>query len=238
MIRHGQASYGQAEYDRLSDQGRDQASRLGAALPGLGMTPVDAVYAGSLTRQRDTAAHLGAAAAAAGALLPAPIERADLDEYPAFELVAALLPVVLAARPELAGAGADRAQMDRAFWHVITGWSRDELRAPGLPTIGDFAARVSGAIRAILAAHPGPDRRLMVVTSGGVIGVVVALAMASTPAHGLALAQHLRNASVTELRFRGRASADATAGADLASLLTVVGVNHAAHLPPSLHTTR
>ena len=54
LVRHGQASLGAADYDRLSDLGRRQARVVGARLAGNGLT-VDRVVAGELSRQRDTA---------------------------------------------------------------------------------------------------------------------------------------------------------------------------------------
>jgi broad specificity phosphatase PhoE len=53
FIRHGQASFGAADYDQLSDQGRHQASVLGQSLAERQVKPARLVT-GSLRRQRDT----------------------------------------------------------------------------------------------------------------------------------------------------------------------------------------
>ena len=53
LVRHGQASYGQADYDRLSPTGEQQARALGPTLAGLGL---DALFVGPLRRQQQTAA--------------------------------------------------------------------------------------------------------------------------------------------------------------------------------------
>ena len=58
LARHGQASLGAADYDRLSDPGERQAARLGAVLAERGITP-DRVVHGSLTRHSQTASHAG-----------------------------------------------------------------------------------------------------------------------------------------------------------------------------------
>src|SRR5215475_10141502 len=60
LVRHGQASLGTADYDRLSDVGRRQAQVTGARLARTDLT-VDRVICGGLTRQRDTAEPLLAA---------------------------------------------------------------------------------------------------------------------------------------------------------------------------------
>ena len=54
LIRHGQASFGSANYDRLSEKGQQQVYELANYWLSLGET-FDAVYSGSLERQRHTA---------------------------------------------------------------------------------------------------------------------------------------------------------------------------------------
>jgi broad specificity phosphatase PhoE len=54
LIRHGQASFAEDNYDRLSDLGRFQAKRLGEHWVAAGLTP-DQVYAGPRDRHLDTA---------------------------------------------------------------------------------------------------------------------------------------------------------------------------------------
>ena len=66
LIRHGRASYGEADYDRLSPRGIEQALAIGrwAVRANLG-----ALFAGPLRRQQQTAYH--ANDGAAGTLPPA-----------------------------------------------------------------------------------------------------------------------------------------------------------------------
>lgn len=54
LIRHGQASFGAANYDQLSDLGYAQARHLGQVLKSR-EEPVDAVYIGAMLRHRQTA---------------------------------------------------------------------------------------------------------------------------------------------------------------------------------------
>ena len=54
IVRHGQASFGAADYDTLSELGVRQAQRTAAALVAAEI-PVARVISGSLRRQRDTA---------------------------------------------------------------------------------------------------------------------------------------------------------------------------------------
>ena len=84
LVRHGQASLGTADYDRLSDIGRRQAQVTGARLAGTDLA-VDRMVSGGLTRQRDTAQ---AVLDALG--WPASRLRIDerLDEYDHVEVMA------------------------------------------------------------------------------------------------------------------------------------------------------
>src|SRR3569832_1013932 len=95
LIRHGQASYDQADYDKLSPRGIEQARTLGA---WLATAQLDALFCGPLVRQRETAAY--AREAAPG--LPAPSERDGLAEFPGFVLVKAFLPKLVDEDPVLA----------------------------------------------------------------------------------------------------------------------------------------
>lgn len=234
LIRHGQASYGSADYDRLSSVGEAQARAIGTGLPLAGLTRLDAIYSGPMRRQRETLAHLRAAAVAAGHGLPDP-DRAstDLAEYPAFELLAAAMPTLVAEAPELAPlreGSRDPALLDRAFWLMITRWSRDQLVAPGVERVGEFTERVQRGIAALIAAHPGG--RVGVVTSGGPIGIAVLLALGITGERAIAVGRQIRNASVSEFRFRSRGFAWRHDD------FSLVAFNHVAHLPAELHTFR
>jgi broad specificity phosphatase PhoE len=73
LIRHGQASAGTADYDRLSTLGERQASITGHYLRSLSKPPV-AIWSGSLRRQQQSAANAHPDHA------PADI-HAGLDEY-------------------------------------------------------------------------------------------------------------------------------------------------------------
>ncbi len=54
LIRHGQASFGKADYDQLSELGYEQARHLGTVLRER-EEPVDTVFIGAMKRHRQTA---------------------------------------------------------------------------------------------------------------------------------------------------------------------------------------
>src|SRR5580692_7484041 len=84
LVRHGQASLGTADYDRLSDVGRRQAQVTGARLARTDVV-IDRVVSGGLTRQRDTAQALLAALGWPASRL---LIDERLDEYDHVEVMA------------------------------------------------------------------------------------------------------------------------------------------------------
>src|ERR1700759_4425511 len=61
LVRHGQASFGAADYDVLSPAGVEQSRRGGRALAEQGVVP-DVVLHGDMRRQRETAEQMSLAA--------------------------------------------------------------------------------------------------------------------------------------------------------------------------------
>ncbi|MEZ4404364.1 MAG: histidine phosphatase family protein [Kofleriaceae bacterium] len=232
LVRHGQASYGAANYDVLSPTGVAQAAALGRAW-ATGRAAVDAIYTGPMQRQRDTATHALAAAAAAGWPLPTPVVLDELAEYPAFELLGRCLPQVVRDEPALAGlvtgGRVDPALADRALWKVVDAWTQGTLDTGALETFAQFVARVERAVDRMIAPGAGGGRVVVAVTSGGPIGVAARLALGLDARATVNLWRLVRNGSVSELLWRHRG-----AGREL----SLLGWNHVDHLADELVTYR
>ncbi len=238
LVRHGQASYGAADYDQLSERGIEQAQVLGRHWAATGLV-ADALVSGPMKRQRDTLVIARDAAVAAGHELPAPTVLDELAEYPAFELIGRFLPKLVRERPALAGlldgtaAVTGRAELhDLGFGMVLDAWCSGELDTEGLETFAGFVSRVRDGLGRLIVAHPGRGRRIVAVTSGGPIGVAGKLALGLEATATLRLWRMVRNASVTELVWRSRDFAWAPGD------LSLLGFNHVDHLPPDLVTYR
>ena len=234
MIRHGQASYGAADYDNLSPLGEKQAHALGVATSSesYGLDELDAVYSGPLRRQRDTRTLMLAAARD-------PIEDGgvldEFAEYPAFELLAATLPALIAEEPAMAPlreGPMNPMLLDRAFWMLLGRWSRGELRPEGIESVDDFVARIRRGLTRVFAAHVGSGQRVAIVTSGGPISIAVMLALSTPAERAIALGRNLRNASVSTFRWRSRGFAWQ------ADDFSLVSLNHVDALPTTHHTHR
>ena len=227
LIRHGQASYGEPDYDRLSPRGVEQALAIGrwAARAQLG-----ALYCGPLRRQQQTAQY---AREVAGDALPAPHTLPELAEYPAYEMLQHLVPRLVAEDPrfeQLTTAPTPRL-LDHAFHTILTRWSRDEWAVDGLERVAAFVERIRTGLDRVLRAV-GSGARLACVTSAGPIGVAVGLVFGIPAERSVRTSIVVRNASITELRFRSQ-------GFDWQpDQLSLVTFNLTAHLPDELQTDR
>ena len=221
LIRHGQASFGAADYDVLSARGIEQSRRLGAYLAQTRLG-IDALYRGPRKRHADTADHLRAAAADAGCELPEPVELDGLDEYPAFELLRHWMPQLRERDLDLADQLA--AGSAQAIERVTMMWARGELDTGGLESFAAFEERVGLAIDRIRADH-GRGVTVAAITSGGPVSVAVKRCLELAPDKAIAVAWVMINTSITELAFSdGR--------------LGLIALNRIPHLDDALVTRR
>ena len=98
LVRHGQASFGAANYDQLSDLGRRQCVRLGEYFAERGKR-FDAVFTGTLTRQIQSWEGIAHGMAQAAVNAPAPpvaTQLPALNEYDSAAVIAAVHPEPLA----------------------------------------------------------------------------------------------------------------------------------------------
>lgn len=153
FVRHGQANSGAKDedsYDKLSDLGHQQARWLGEYL-NRRETPFDKVISGSLRRHRETATGMG---------FGDPMIDPRLNEMDYFNLGRALHDVHGVPMP-----GPD--QFAAHIPQVMEAWHRAEIQ--GVETFASFEERVTGVLQE--AAQPGV--RVLCVTSGGVIGMIM-----------------------------------------------------------------
>jgi broad specificity phosphatase PhoE len=226
LIRHGQASYGEADYDRLSPRGIEQAQAVGRWAAG---AQLDALYAGPLRRQQQTAQYAREAASS----LPGLQTLAELAEYPAFEMLQHLVPRLIAEDAKFAQLTSEPTPrlLDQAFQVILSKWSRDEWVVEGVERITSFVDRIRTGLDGVLRAA-GSGARLACVTSAGPIGVAVGLVFGIAAERMVRTSIVIRNASITELRFRSQ-------GFDWQpDQLSLVTFNLTAHLPAELQTER
>ncbi|WP_299567125.1 histidine phosphatase family protein [uncultured Sulfitobacter sp.] len=185
IIRHGQASFGQQNYDVLSDLGRAQARAAGDWLRGMDWIP-DRIVTGTLDRQIDTAVEMGFGADGE--------RHAGLNEYD----FAALLDARFNGKVPDVVKG-DRKEHFRTLRDTVFAWQDGEIDNP-YETWDAFADRVEAA-RAF--ATDTAARRVLVVSSGGVIGQLTAASLGAPARHMMHLNLQIKNAAITRFVFSG-----------------------------------
>lgn len=191
LVRHGQASFGSADYDRLSDLGQRQCLALGQWYASRGQR-FEAVYTGTLTRHRQS---LAALAQGHGAL-PAAVELPALNEYDSEALVRTVHPGPLP-RPDTPEV---YRQHFRLLREALTGWVDARLAPAGMPSHADWLAGIGAALERVR----GHDGDVLVVSSGGPIATATAAVMGAPPQAFVELNLRLRNSAVTEFAFNSR----------------------------------
>jgi broad specificity phosphatase PhoE len=198
LVRHGQGSFGTDNYDLLSTLGREQVQILGAYFAEAGER-IDRIYSGSLMRQRETAALL---AAALPELPPHTIEPA-FDEYDSDAILrcyaASLSPEALSQSgwPDLRN---DRRRFQYFLERAARAWVDAAIVAEDMTPWSSFHGRIMTALRRIMEQE-GRSKTLVISTSGGVIGVIVAHVLGVSNHVAIELNWAIHNASITRLYY-------------------------------------
>lgn len=189
LVRHGQASFGAADYDQLSELGQRQSVRLGEYFANKGLT-FDAVLTGTLRRHTQTWAGI---AQGAGISMQ-PLQWPGLNEYDSDAVIATIHPHRLE-KP-------DSPEMYRHHFRLLrdglTQWMNGVVSPKGMPTYPDFLAGVTNALDHVRKQHTG---NVLIVSSGGPISTAVGHILGTTPETTIELNLRIRNSSVTELAF-------------------------------------
>jgi len=209
LVRHGQASFMAANYDKLSELGEQQARILGEYWLRTGAT-FDQVYHVPARRHHGTGNLVGDVYRAAGKPWPEPITLDELDEYPGIEVMRTFLPGLMETHEDIRALEAEFRQAgeqgvafrlyDKLFQRVTRMWVDEELDSPEVEAWKTFCGRIDRAI-AHIRENSGKNARIAVFTSGGVIASTVRIALDLAAQRTLELSWTSRNASYTEFLF-------------------------------------
>ena len=204
FVRHGQASFGAASYDALSERGFEQVRELAKHWLETGES-FQAIYSGTLQRQRETATEL--ASVVKDQVAPQRME--SLNEYHGDPLIH----IYLRDHAEREGVTLPDAwpiKDNKIFQSVLEAasacWIRDELKPQdcdkGFEYWGDFKRRVFEAVDQIMAVNTG-GRKVLVSTSGGVIATALQRVLGFSDQQAIATNWMVHNSSVTRVRYGG-----------------------------------
>lgn len=193
LVRHGQASFGAADYDQLSPLGQRQSEQLGRYWAARGVR-FDAVITGSLKRHAQTWAGI---ASGAGIDL-APLVWPGLNEYDSEAVIRTIHPQPLQ-KP-------DTPELYRHHFRLLrdglTQWMAGTVSPQGMPTYDAFVEGVVGALDHVRAHHHGQN--VLIVSSGGPISTAVGHVLGLSPEATIELNLRIRNCAVSEFQFSPR----------------------------------
>lgn len=211
LVRHGQASFLEPDYDRLSAKGETQSRLLGDYWASHGIT-FDRVYSGPRVRQKETARIVGEAYKSAGLRWPEPVVLAEFDEFRAESVVAQTLPMLMETDEHVrrlhqafqeAVSREERSKTFQRVFEVVVGrWARGEILTPGIEPWGDFCTRVHTGLRQ-LCQNGSRGQRVVIFSSGGPVAVAMQKALHLSTDATLRSAWMVRNSSYTEFLFSG-----------------------------------
>lgn len=201
LIRHGQASFGASDYDKLSPLGHEQARVLGEALARRAVRPAW-VVCGGMRRHRETAN-----ACLAGMQGPLDFEEdVGWNEYDHESMLEALDPrykYKAALTADLLREGDVRRTFQKLFSRAASRWASGQHDDDYEEPFHVFSSRVLGSLSA-LTTRMGKGEQALVFSSGGAICAAASHLLGLAPEQAMELSYTLVNTSVTKLLVGAR----------------------------------
>lgn len=201
LVRHGQASFGAADYDCLSATGSEQARHLGRVLRERG-EHIDALWCGTMLRHQQTAT---------GLLLGAEwtLEQSSLADFNEFDHQQVITRYEPRYRDhqtmarELATATDSRDAFATMFSSALARWYSGTADGDYDEPWNQFQTRCQSALEQV-QSRIGKDETHLIVTSGGVIAVITQALLGLGDAAAMQVNWTLVNAGITTLHVGHR----------------------------------
>ena len=217
LVRHGQASFLERDYDKLCANGEAQATLLGEYWARRGVV-LSGVYSGPRVRQLETSRIVGEAYRRAGIDFPETVVMSEFDEYQAEAVLRECLPQLLQGNAEIrelrhayekssevAGSAQSvdrRKTFQGLFEAVISKWVAGEVTADGIESWHEFCSRVERGLAQVARDTP-PAASAVVFTSAGPIAAAMRRALHLSAEDTLQLTWMSRNASFSSFLASG-----------------------------------
>ena len=194
LVRHGQASFGAADYDQLSPLGERQCHALGAWMVRRGLV-FEAALRGTLRRHAQSlSALIEGYGSTTTQTLPEALPWPGLNEYDGDALVRA---VHQGPAPDARSAEGYR-QHFRLLRQGMASWMDGRSQPQGMPLYVDWVAGIMGALDHVRQSCTG---NVLMVTSGGPIATAVGQVLGAPPATTIELNLRIRNSALTEMAY-------------------------------------
>ena len=209
LVRHGQASFLEQNYDKLSTLGETQARLLGEYWARRNIV-FDRTCVGPCVRQKDTLKLVSAAYEKAGLKFPEPLVLSEFDEYQGEAVLKRSLPGLLendqrirglyAAFQSSTGTAEQRTTFQKLFEVVIGQCVRGEIAPQGVETWLEFCSRVNSGLAKFLSAGARGER-VAIFSSGGPIAVAMQRALHLSSERALQVSWMSRNSGWSEFLY-------------------------------------
>jgi len=198
-VRHGQASFGAQDYDRLSALGCRQAEVLGRYWRDA-VVVLDAAYSGDLRRQSGTAE----------IVLREQAREVPLHIDPRFnelrndEQIEHLVPVVCRGNPSIKALIERGLRESRDYQKVIEAvfnyWISPDCRNDSIQSWAEFSGDTRAALQDVIQSQ-GSGRTVAVFSSGGTIATIVAQVLGIDESLTYKFYEPMINCSITRLFY-------------------------------------
>src|ERR1051326_7095497 len=211
LIRHGQASFLERNYDKLSPKGEEQSRILGAYWAGRKLC-FNRVYSGPRVRQRETARIVGEAYRAADLPSPEPVVLESFDEFQAETVMERCLPELIETDSEIrrmhevfkqASTRPEQFKTFQRMFEVVIGrWAEGRLPLDEVEPWPNFCTRVQRGLSQ-LSSNGSRGEQIAIFSSGGPVGVAMQRALGLSTEATLKTAWMVRNCAFSEFLFSG-----------------------------------
>jgi len=203
LIRHGQASFGGADYDKLSDTGKVQSAKLAEYLHDAKIC-FNEIYSGTLVRHRETVNEYISVSNSRN--IPINEIKYDnrLNEYDAKGILTLLIPVLLSEKPYLKEHAdkflSNTKSFKIIFTEVMNMWCSGKYDMKGVMTWEKFTSTVYGFIDERINRYKSGEN-IAVFTSGGPIFVIIMKALSINLDTAMQIRDRIVNTSITRLSY-------------------------------------
>jgi broad specificity phosphatase PhoE len=211
LVRHGQASFLERNYDKLCANGEAQARLLGEYWARRGVV-FGVACSGPRLRQLETARIVAEAYRGAAVDFPETRVMNEFDEYQAERVFEACLPQLRRVNAEIneldcaykgsSAPGEQRRTFQKLFEAVIAKWVAGEAAADGVESWHEFCVRVERGLAQVVRDTPSAASAV-VFTSAGAIGAAMRRALHLSAEDTLQVTWTSRNASFSSFLALG-----------------------------------
>ena len=203
FIRHAQGSFGEGNYDKLSETGKKQAVILAEYFYNINMH-FDEIYSGTMARHKETADEYISLSKMKNVPIPEIKYDSRLNEYDAEKILSILIPVLLIEKPLMREYYdkflSDKKSFQKIFSEVMDMWASGNYDMTGTTTWDEFTSGVYSFIDERMSEH-NSSGNIAVFTSGGPISALIMKVLSLSLNTSMLIRDRIVNSSITRFRY-------------------------------------